>query len=99
MVVTSADAVVLDPDALVDWPYGPLAAGDDVLADVDGVLAGCDAALELLLLLPQPAMTVANAINASEASPGLCMGTSQHSGRLLSRPPRRAILPALRARC
>jgi hypothetical protein len=71
-------------------------AEDDVLGDVDDALAGCDAALELLLL-PHPATTTAIAVGASAASPVVRMCCTSHQFvRLPPRLPPGAILPALR---
>jgi hypothetical protein len=81
LVVIGVAAAVLDEAPLVDWPYGPpLPAEEDVLAEVDGVLAGAEAALDLLLL-PQPAIASATATGTTAAAPALYMGTSHRFRR------------------
>jgi hypothetical protein len=64
LVVISAAGAELEAGLLVDGPYA--------LPEEDGVLAGADAAFELLLLLPQPAITSARTISMAEATPVLC---------------------------
>ena len=75
LVLISAVDAALDAEVLVDRPYPPLAAEDDVLVEVAGALA------ELLLLLPpQPAITTATATAITARTRRFRISSSQHFG-------------------
>jgi hypothetical protein len=71
--VISAAGAEPEAELVLDWAEAP-PDEDGVLAVLDVVLPGAEAALELLLLLPQPAITTAVAIGTRAASRFLCTG-------------------------
>jgi hypothetical protein len=77
LVVISAAGAADDAAVVLDWPYGRFAADDDVLTEAADVPEEGDAALvELLLLLPQPAIATASAIGMAAATSAFGIGSS-----------------------